>query len=63
MCVYKKKKEKNKIKGAIFMLPLVIQLGSLMLWQKKLKNCGRKISGRKIKSKVNLIKFLVKILL
>ena len=31
MCVYKKKKEKNKIKGVIFMLPLVIQLGSLIV--------------------------------
>ena len=30
MCVYKKKKE-NKIKGVIFMLTLVIQLGSLIV--------------------------------
>ena len=31
MYTRKRKKEKNKIKGVIFMLPLVIQLGSLIV--------------------------------
>ena len=31
MYTRKRKKEKNKIKGVIFMLPLVIQLGSIIV--------------------------------